>query len=396
MQKFYHIGCHKMLQWSTMNHDLSKQLRDQIITAFASALPSTPADLAMLPEPAEGEERHLELELQGRPWIALDRDFWHQWWPSFGALLPASYRYYLPSLLLLSLDEPPGAWELVSGILSVLTPSFRRLHDFGRDKRFEYQTSLFNVEQQAAVCSFLGLLLTLPEWKYRSAKALKFGWNHIEHSAMKQCGEFYAGLHHYVFPPIEDDEKRHLTEAIRGAFQERAYPGDDQLCGSEYGDEPAEYALEFRSLDWRTLHPEFLAYHYASLSFFADEGFAYFLPAFLIADVLGEAGNADPVFHLTHGLYEEPSFDLAPLNPEILQASGLSSKEIEWLQESVQQRSTIDWHAYALRRFAGFRLPERRAIIRYLEYRAARAWDSAAEKIDTALDSYWRSSLDRE
>ena len=112
----------------------------------------------------------------------------------------------------------------------------------------------------------------------------------------------------------------------------------------------------------------------------------------LNADVLGEAGNADPVFHLTHGLYEEPSFDLTALNPEVLQASGLASEELEWLQESIQQPGTIDWQAYALRRFAGFRPPERHAIIRYLEYRAAHTWDFVAEKINAALDSYWRSS----
>jgi hypothetical protein len=297
---------------------------------------------------------------------------------------------------LLSLDEPPETWELVSGTLSVLTPSFRRLHDFGRDKRFEYQTSLITPEQRAVVCSFLGWLLAVPEWEFRSAKALKFGWNEIDHAAVRQCGEFYDGLHHYAPPPIEADEPRHLIETIRDAFHERLYPGDDQLCGSDYGDEPAEYALEFRGLDWRTLHPRFLSYHSAALSFFTDAAFAYFLPAFLIADVLGEAGNADPVFHLTHGLYEEPSFDLTALNPEVLQASGLAAEELEWLQESIQQPSTMDWHAYALRRFAGFKPPERHAIIRYLEYRAAHTWDFVAEKINAALDSYWRSSLSQD
>ena len=379
-----------------MNHDTLDPLREQIITAFASARPSTAPELANLPEPAEDEKRHLELELQGRSWTELDRDFWHQWWPSYGSLLPASYRYYLPSLLLLSLDEPPDAWELVSGTLSMLTPRFRRLHDYGRDKRFEYQTSLFNPEQQAAVCSFLGLLLTVPEWRFRSAKALKFGLNQVDHSAVRQCREFYNDLHHYAYPPIEDDDQRHLIEAIRDGFQERTYPADDQLCGSEYGDEPAEYALEFKGLDWRTLNPAFLSYHYAALSFFADEGFAYFLPAFLIADVLGEAGNADPLFHLTHGLYEEPPLELPPIDPAMLEASGLTSDEIELLQESPQPQSTIDWYAYALRRFAGFRPPERQAIVHYLEYRSACSWDFEAVKINTALDSYWRPSLSQD
>ena len=65
-------------------------------------------------------------------------------------------------------------------------------------------------------------------------------------------------------------------------------------------------------------------------------------------------------------------------------------------EESNQRSSQIDWHAYALRRFAGFRLSERQAIVRYLEYRAAHAWDFVAEKINAALDSYWRSSLNQD
>jgi hypothetical protein len=369
------------------------QLREQIVAAFAAARPSTLDDLANLPEPAEGEERHLELELQGQAWNEIDREFWLQHCWSFRSLLPASFRYYLPSLLMHCLDEPSDELELMSATLSILTPGFRRLLEQGYDPRFDYQTSLFNPEQQAAVCSFLGLLFTLPEWKYRSAKALKFGWSQLDHPALQQCREFYHNLHHYTYPLIEDIEQQDLIVVIGNAFTERLYPGDDRLCGSGYGDEPAEYALEFRALDWRTLHPEFLSYHYAALSFFTDEGFAYFLPAFLIADMLGEGGNADPVFHLTHGLYEEPALDLTSLNPSVLEASGLEAEDLNWLQESVQQPGSIDWRAYALRRFAVFNLPERQAIVRYLEYRAAHTWDFVAVKINTALEAYWKPSL---
>jgi hypothetical protein len=378
-----------------MTDESLDQLRAQIVAAFAAARPSTPAELANLPEPAEGEERHLELELQGRSWNELDRDFWLQRCWSFRSLLPASFRYYLPSLLLFSLDESPDEWKLVSATLSTLTPGFRRLLEHGRDPRFEYQTSFLTPEQQAAICSFLGWLFTLPEWKYRSAKALKFGWSQIDHPALQHCRAFYHGLHHYAHLLIDDADQQNLIDVIRTAFAERLYPGDDQLCGSDYGDEPAEYALEFSGLDWRTLHPEFLSYHHAALSFFTDEGFAYFLPAFLIADVLGAGGNADPVFHLTHGLVEEPKVDLTSLNPAVLEASRLEAEDLEWLQESVQQPSSIDWHAYALRRFAGFKPPERQAIVRYLEYRTAHTWDFVAVKINTALEAYWKPSRDQ-
>jgi hypothetical protein len=379
-----------------MDYTAIDQLREQIIAAFTAAQPSTASDLANLPEPAEGEERHLELELHGQVWSDLDRSFWLPRCWSFGSLLPASFRYYLPALLLLCLAEQPGEWELVSVTLSILTPSFRRLHDAGQDKRFEYQTSLFDYEQRAAVCSFLGSLLDVPEWRFRSTKALKFGWGQSDHPALKQSRKFYDDWHHHVRPPIEDAEQHQLVDVIRAAFAKRPYPGDDHLCGSDYGDEPAEYALEFRSLDWRTLHPEFLSYHHAALSFFTAEGFAYFLPAFLIADVLDEAGNAETVFHLTRGLVEEPTIDLTSLNPAVLETSGLESDDLAWLQESIQQPSNIDWHAYALQRLAGFTPLERQAIVRYLEYRAAHAWDFVAVKINAALDSYWKAELNQD
>lgn len=381
-----------MLQLSTMSHDTLDQLRAQITTAFAGTQPSTAAELVNVVEPEDGEERHIELDLQERAWANLDSEFWSQHCWSFGALLPASYRYYLSSLLLATLNILDEGGLLIGGALSVLTPSFRRLLDVGRDPRFDYQTSLFTPEQQAAVCSFLGALMAIPEWRYRSAKALKFGWNRVEHPALTECRAFYDRLQHYTQPLIEDAEQRQLIEAISAAFNDRAYPGDDRLCGSDYGDEPAEYALEFKGLDWRTLHPEFLAYHYPALSFFTSEAFAYFLPAFMIADVLGEAGNADPVFHLTHGLYEEPRFDVASLSPEVLQDSRVLPDDVEEVQAMRQSTDTVDWRTYALQRFASFNPRERQAIVRYLEYRAAHAWDFVAGNIYTALDSYWRLS----
>jgi len=381
-----------MLQLSIMSHDTLDQLRAQIISAFAGTRPSTAADLANVPEPEEGEEHHIELVLQGQVWNDLDSEFWSQHCWSFGALLPASYRYYLPSLLLATLDVFDEGGLLIAGALSVLTPSPRRLLDAGRDRRFDYQTSLLTAEQQAVVCSFLSVLLTVPEWRFRSAKALKFGWNRIEHPALTECRAFYDRLQHYTQPVVEDTEQRQLIETIRTAFNDRAYPGDDQLCGSDYGDEPAEYALEFRGLDWRTLHPELLAHHYPALSFFTAEAFAYFLPAFMIADVLGEAGNADPVFHLTHGLYEEPRFDVASLSPEVLQAGGISPDDIEEFQESRHLTDAVDWRNYALQRFAGFNQREREAIVHYLDYRAAHVWEFVAVNIKATLNSYWRST----
>ena len=49
-----------------------------------------------------------------------------------------------------------------------------------------------------------------------------------------------------------------------------------------------------------------LASNYTSLSFLSSEGFRYFLPAYLSAELYGadQDSNVECVFHLTHGFTE--------------------------------------------------------------------------------------------
>jgi hypothetical protein len=77
---------------------------------------------------------------------------------------------------------------------------------------------------------------------------------------------------------------------IRNAFSGLEFPGDWCLRGSNKGEEPYLLEKEFAGKnDWRTLDPSFLDQApggYASaLSFFSDEAFRFYLPAYLIADV---------------------------------------------------------------------------------------------------------------
>lgn len=98
-----------------------------------------------------------------------------------------------------------------------------------------------------------------------------------------------------------------VKTAIRQAFATIEYPGDHQLRGSDEGDEPFLVERAFKGkTDWRSLDfefvdqaPEGLA---SALSFFSDETFHFYLPAYLIADIDGRLRRSDPVFHLTHGL----------------------------------------------------------------------------------------------
>jgi hypothetical protein len=227
----------------------------------------------------------------------------------------------------------------------------------------------------------------LPHLRFLSAKALKWGWNRQEHPTLVKCRDFYWSLHHYRYLSSDKSQVRNLVEQIKTAFDTTPYPGDDQLCGSDQGDEPAEYALEFRGLNWRTIHPDFLSHHYASLSFFSDEAFRYFIPAYLIADLIETDSNAGPVFHLTYGLVaDEPlQVEQGLIEPSLLPDDLPPLMENEWMD-------TFDWYQIAVHKFSHFNLQEREAIVGYLKYQASNS-EYSRNEINQALEKYWLKML---
>lgn len=340
----------------------SAHVAAEIAAAFPRLPPPAPSALI---GPSLGDaagEEAIRRELVGKPWSSLDARFVQERWASFCYLSAEAYRYYLPALLLRSLEALPAGHALFHSTTYLLTPSAACLYFDGRDARFESQTSHFTRRQHVAVCAFLGLGLDTPV-RFRSAQALRWGWSQHPHPALERARALYRAFHSFQYPPSTNPAAQSLIARICSAFAETPYPGDDRLCDSRQGDEPAEYALEFRGLDWRTLHPEFLAYHYPSLSFFPDEAFRYFLPAFLRADLMapeleGTASGAEPTFHLTHGL--------------------------------VASKSTAGERERAVRRLSRFTPPERAAIVAYLEH-VAHEPESMRADIEEALQGFWRT-----
>jgi hypothetical protein len=137
------------------------------------------------------------------------------------------------------------------------------------------------------------------------------------------------------------------------------------------GDEPFLLEREFAGKnDWTRLDAAFLDQApdgYASaLSFFSDEAFRFYLPAYLIADIDGALGSSDPVFHLCHGLDN-------------------SSKD-----ERVNPRryGKQTWFDLMSRKFGIFTREESKAIVEYLKFKGE-ADDFMKERIDQALKNYW-------
>lgn len=165
---------------------------------------------------------------------------------------------------------------------------------------------------------------------------------------------------------------REQTKAlIEAAFADVRFPGDWCLSGSNEGDEPRLLTEEFKDkTDWRTLRPDFLdqapAGFGSALSFFSDEAFRFYLPAYLIADIDGQLSKADPVFHLTNGLTTDT------------------------MQERVNPRRYGErtWFDVARYKYAVFDRAQAAAIVAYL--RSVReVSEFRSNLIDQALANYW-------
>jgi Family of unknown function (DUF6714) len=166
-------------------------------------------------------------------------------------------------------------------------------------------------------------------------------------------------------------DKEALAAQIDAAFAQAQYPGDQSLRGSREGDEPFLLEDEFKGkTDWRTLDPAFLDLapdgYATALSFFSDEAFRFYLPAYLIADLRGQLQRVTPVFYLTHGLDEASRSVL--INP--------------------RRYGDQTWRDYARQRFAAFSREEAQGIVAYLIWKRETDWVERSN-IDEALECYW-------
>ena len=162
-----------------------------------------------------------------------------------------------------------------------------------------------------------------------------------------------------------------IKAEIAHAFSSVERPGNWALRGSNEGDEPDMVAKEFQDkADWRTIDPAFLDRApgglASALSFFSDEAFRYFLPAYLLADLDDQLKTVDPVFHLCHGLDDATRAEA--VNP--------------------RRYGRRTWMDAKRHKFAVFSAREARAVLGYLRYKAETD-DFGRRQIEEAIKNYW-------
>jgi hypothetical protein len=161
---------------------------------------------------------------------------------------------------------------------------------------------------------------------------------------------------------------------IHGAFARGEYPGHWCLTNSREGFEPALLEREFKGRsDWRTLDASFIDQapngYGTALSFFSDEAFRFYLPAYLLADLDDKLQQADVVFALTHGFDNKSRGER--INP--------------------RRYGERTWFEHARHKFAVFDLQQAKAIASYLRYKLVgdAITDFQKAQIREALDNYW-------
>jgi Family of unknown function (DUF6714) len=164
-----------------------------------------------------------------------------------------------------------------------------------------------------------------------------------------------------------------LKAQICEAFADVRYPGDWCLRGSDEGEEPYLLEEEFKGkTDRESLDAEFLDKAPeglgSALSFFSDEAFRFYLPAYLIADTNDKLERVDPMYYLTRGL------DEASRNERVNPA----------------RYGERTWSDVAHHKFSMFTRAQAKAIVAYLRFRWQKeVLPETRKEIEETLRNYW-------
>jgi hypothetical protein len=175
-----------------------------------------------------------------------------------------------------------------------------------------------------------------------------------------------------------------VIEKIQSAFAGNEQPGGRFLQGSFEGCEPYEEVGPFENVeDWRGIDASFLDGHANALSFFSEAGFRYFLPAYLISDLLGQLQTADPRFHLTHGFSDWTTE--VPAGERTVEIRHGRSAFI-----NPRRYGAMTSYDYARWRLSVFTREEATAIVAYLQFKRDQDPDVIDRPaIDAALKAFW-------
>ncbi len=185
-------------------------------------------------------------------------------------------------------------------------------------------------------------------------------------------------MHTYGYPrnysQLTDKEAVRICHMIERRFKDTPEPSPDQIVNNPTGYEAAKYIREFAGKQWQLLHPDFLNANHASVSFFSPEAMRYYIPAYMILDLMGNSNTGTPLFTLIN-FGDGAGKTINRLGNKIL---------------SEQQKKQIDsqMRDSQLNCLSKFSDNERHCIIAYLNYKMTLD-PYEKEDIQNALDCFW-------
>jgi len=365
--------------------DRIAEVRRKIVEAFDGVPVPEPENIIIEPTARDQSGAYaIRAELSGKHWRDLSPEFLEARWSAFCYLSAQAFQHYLPAMLLDSLDRFGDPEASMYSTLSYISPSAHAIYYAGGDRKFDRKTALLTDDQFAVVATFLSLFLKdEPDARsFFAAQSFRWGWNRIDTPVRPLFDEFQDRMHHWIYPGEPAADVAPLIAEIRNAFRDTPYPGDRNLSGSRMGDEAAEIALNLQGVTWQEANPTLLRDNSAATTFLTPEGLKYFLPAFMVAGLMGYTSKHIAVHSLTHGFVNRQR-----LEPTASQYSDDDALKTMALINVVAEG--MDWHAYAVERMSGYNRRERQAIIHYLEHCA----QPRDYRIYAALENYWRPSL---
>ena len=90
--------------------------------------------------------------------------------------------------------------------------------------------------------------------------------------------------------------KLELVSKIQTCFSDESYPGDNDLTVHPLGLDEVFYE-SIKGKKWHELDADFLYYHHDCMGVLTPNGFRYYLPAFLIADLAGDSPIFDSLLY---------------------------------------------------------------------------------------------------
>lgn len=257
-----------------------EHLKKAIADAFADV--PYPGDTALKPHPTDYEEQHQPRQqaFEGYHWRDLPRELADEHAVIF--VRPEAKRFYLPAYLFIALNKLENEIGTSLVVFELDPPEHMG--------RFKHEYDAYTPAQRNAIRLFLECVRD--ESGERSSR-----------EAARDALDRYWGKENSELTPdeptitAEPTRKDLLKQAIRDAFADVPYPGDNAIGYEPLDPDAAEINQNFATYHWGEVPRGALGYHSRNFPLFSKKGKQFYLPAYLLGAIDDLAATLETVVY---------------------------------------------------------------------------------------------------